>query len=412
MSINPLLETAHSVLPDGIDLASPQLYHGDRHHAVFQWLRRHAPLHEQRDHPEYGRFWNLTRYEDIVRVDTDDQAFSAEGGFVLQDDDPAFPLPMFLAMDAPRHAAYRALFKDFFSQAGMDVLREVVRAEVDAVLDDITPGVVFDWVSQVSIALTSRMLARMFDYPIERRDDLIHWSHMATFTHPDGSCMPADGEARRSALIECLQVFMQFRRQREGSGGGRDLLSLLVGSELGRGLRPSEFLGNVLMLIVAGNDTTRNSISAGALLYARHPELFNRLRSEPGASRGLTLEILRLQSPIGYIRRRARVRYAMHGKVIEPGEKVLLWYASGNMDETVFPDPHRIDPDRHNAHKMMSFGFGVHRCLGARFAEMQLELLWEGVRQRFSSLEIVGEPRQVSSTFIKGFAHMPVRVRC
>ena len=401
--------TAGELSTGAPDLAAADLFHDDRHLPVFEALRSTHPLYRQDAHPRFGSFWNVTRYNDILQIDLDDASFTAEDSFVLEDMDEQFPLPMFLAMDDPRHSELRDPVKPFFSQASMNRMRESIRQEVCTVLDALPCDETFDWVEQVSIALTSRILARMFDYPMEERDDLIRWSHMVLCTTPEGGTIAPEDPMRQQALLECLDVFSRLRKSRD-AGGGDDLLSLLVQSGAGARLKPSEFLGNILMLIVAGNDTTRNSISAGASTFARHPEVFARLAEDPEVLRGSVLEILRLQSPIAYIRRRARVPYVLHGRVIQPGEKVLLWYASGNMDPTVFPDPERFDPARPNAFKMMAFGFGKHRCLGARLAELQLSLVWQEAAKRFSAIELAGPPVQVASSFIKGYASMPVRL--
>lgn len=389
----------------GPDLGAEDLFHGDRHLPVFAALRAGEPLYLQRAHPRLGSFWNVTRYEDILKIDTDDISFTAEDSFIEE-----FPLPMFLAMDDPRHSQLRDPLRPFFSQASMETLRESIRREVCNVLDTLPRDETFDWVERVSIALTSRILAQILDYPMDRRDDLVRWSHMALCTTPSGGTIAPDDPIRQQALLECLDVFTKMRKARGVHAEGGDVISLLLRSGAGAALKPSEFLGNMLLLIVAGNDTSRNSISASAIAIAQHPDLLGRIGADPSILRGSVLEVLRLQTPLAYMPRRARVPFTLHGRTIRPGEKVLLWYASGNMDETVFEDPEKFNPLRRNLSKMMSFGFGTHRCLGSRLAEMLLSLVWLEFAKRFTGIESMGPAIPVASNFVKGYVSMPVRL--
>jgi cytochrome P450 len=392
---------------DAIDLADPTLFHGDRHLALFARLRRDDPVHLQRNHPRVGSFWNVTRYQDILQVDLDNATYPSRDTFLLDDVDPNFTLPMFLAMEPPKHTAYRDSVRSFFTGENLDQLEPVIRARARAILDALPLGQAFDWVERVAIELTSQVLAVIFDFPLERRGQLIHWSDLATLD-PHGPAM--SWQERQAGLMECLQSFTALKSARGPGHHGNDLLTTLTTGPAARFLKPSEFLGNILMLIVAGNDTTRNSITGGVIALNRHPEQYARLRADPSLLQGAVAEIFRWQTPIAYMRRVAAVDVELCGKSIRAGDKVVIWYASGNQDEHMFEQPEAFQLDRKNLRKSLSFGYGIHRCLGARLADMQLRILWEEILPRFV-VEQCGDAVPVASTFVKGYASLPVVLR-
>jgi cytochrome P450 len=173
---------------------------------------------------------------------------------------------------------------------------------------------------------------------------------------------------------------------------------------------PMEFLGNLLLLIVGGNDTTRNSISGGVLALNQFPEEYDKLRRDSSLIPNMVSEIIRWQTPLAHMRRRAMVDTELGGQQIKAGDKVVMWYFSGNRDESVFEDANRLIIDRENARQHLSFGFGIHRCMGNRMAEMQLRILWEEIQKRFERIEVVGEPERSLSTFVKGYTRLDVKL--
>jgi len=392
----------------GVNLADPHLFRDGGHSEIFRRLRDEEPVHLQRNHPICGTFWNITRHADILQVDLDAQRFSARDSFLIPDPDPAFTLPMFLAMDPPRHTAYRDAVKPFFANSNLDRLVPAIRARATQVLDSVPEGQPFDWVKDVAIEFTAGMLATIFGFPMARRHKLIEWSDLATMDVDPAVPGTMAWPQRQEGLMQCLREFQALHAQpREANGP--DLYSLLVDSSAGP-LRPSELLGNLLMLVVAGNDTTRNSISGAAVAFHAFPDQYALLRDNPSLLQAAMAEVFRWQTPIAYMRRVAAVDVEMHGRGIRAGEKVVIWYASGNHDERVFDQPEAFQIGRANAKRAMAFGFGIHRCLGVRLAELQLRILWEEVLARFRRIEVVGPPEPVRSSFIKGFARLPVVV--
>lgn len=391
---------------DRIDLTSPDLFRGEHHAHVFDYLRENDPVHLQMS-ADGGSFWNVTRYEDIFAVDTNHAVFSSRNSSFINDMPRDFLVSMFLAMDPPRHTIYRDTVKPAFAAAHIATLEGTIREKTRLVLDALPIGEEFDWVSHASVELTSYVLAAMFDFPAEHRHKLIRWSDLTVEKpdQPDGSMMSWD--KRKDGFMECLREFNELKEQRRGNRG-IDLVTLLAGAHGSKPLKPSEFIGNVLMLLFAGNDTTRNSMSGSVVAFDRFPRELHRLQGDSSLLGSAVQEIFRWQSPVAYMRRVAVVDTELGGKRIKAGDKVAIWFASGNRDDRVFERPHDFDITRKNVNKHMAFGHGVHRCIGLRLAEMQLRILWEEILVRFSSVEVVAEPRHVPSSFIKGYAQLPV----
>jgi cytochrome P450 len=399
-----------SLTLDGLDLAATDLFHGERHERVFDHLRREDAVHYQHARGCRPAFWNVTRFEDVMAVDTNHAVYSSRNSSFMEDMPEDFLVSMFLAMDPPRHTAYRDAVRPAFTAAHVATLGADIRTRTAAILDALPVGEAFDWVGRVSIDLTSHVLASLFAFPVERRHKLVEWSDLAVLRTAERGGAELDWEARKAEFIACLQEFDAIRRARAGRDG-IDLVSLLASTHAPTPLKPSDFLGNLLMLMFAGNDTTRNSITGGVVAFDRFPAQWRRLRADPQRLLpGALQEIFRWQSPVAYMRRTAVVDAELGGKRIKAGDKVVIWYASGNRDDAVFPDPHAFDIERRNAGKHLAFGHGVHRCIGLRLAELQLRILWEEVLARFERIEVLAPPVPVDSTFIKGYSRLMVRV--
>jgi cytochrome P450 len=263
-------------------------------------------------------------------------------------------------------------------------------------------------VDRVSIELTTQKLATLFDFPFDDRRKLTYWSDMATSGELAGG--PTPEPVRRAALMECLETFTRLRDERIGRREGFDLLTMLANDAATRNMPPMEFLGNLILLIVGGNDTTRNSISGGVLALNQHPAEYEKLLANPDLIRNMVSEIIRWQTPLAYMRRTATQDTELGGKQIRAGDKVVMWYVSGNRDEDAIDRADQFIIDRPNARHHVSFGFGIHRCMGNRLAEMQLRIVWEEILKRFERVEVVGEPVRVQSSFVNGYAELPVRV--
>ena len=260
----------------------------------------------------------------------------------------------------------------------------------------------------MSIELTTQMLATLFDFPFEDRYKLTRWSDVATAA--PGSGIVESNQQRRDELMECLAYFTRLWNERVNAPPGHDLISMLAHGASTRNMPPMEYLGNLILLIVGGNDTTRNSISGGVLALNENPQQYQKLRDDLSLIPRMVPEIIRWQTPLAYMRRTALADTELGGKRIKAGDKVLMWYISGNRDEEEIADPDAFIIDRATARHHLSFGFGIHRCMGNRLAEMQLRVLWEEIMKRFRLIEVVGEPVRTFSAFVHGYTHLPVKV--
>ena len=286
----------------------------------------------------------------------------------------------------------------------------MIRRNACEILDSLPLNETFNWVDQVSKELTTRMLAVLFDVPFEDRHLLPYWSDVTTTTETVG--IAVDMEERQRVLMECLAYFTQMWRAKADKPPTFDFISLFAHNPETRGMvdNPIELLGNLMLLIVGGNDTTRNSISGGVLALNQYPDEYAKLRANPSLIPNMTPEIIRWQTPLAHMRRNALSDFELHGKTIRKGDKLVMWYVSGNRDETVIERPDDFIIDRPRSRHHLSFGFGIHRCMGNRVAEMQLRVLWEEIMARFRHVEVVGEPVRVLSNFVQGYEDLPVRI--
>ncbi|MBN9563216.1 MAG: cytochrome P450 [Alphaproteobacteria bacterium] len=395
---------------DQIDVSDPQLYRDDIWYPYFARLRRDDPVHFC-ESSFMGPFWSVTKYRDIMQVELNHAAFSSSstfGGITLRDRPAELELPMFIAMDPPKHDEQRKVVQPIVAPANLLRLQETIRERVGIILDGLPRNETFDWVDRVSIELTTSMLATLFDFPFEDRRKLTFWSDCATMDIRAGGYIDSE-EKREEVFRECLGYFVKLWNERVNSPGA-DLVSMLAHGEATKNMTPREYLGNLILLIVGGNDTTRNSISGGVLFMSQNPREFQKLRDDPKLIDSAVPEIIRYQTPIAYMRRTAIADVEIGGKTIRKGEKVAMWYVSGNRDEEAIDRPNEFIIDRARPRQHLSFGFGIHRCVGNRLAELQLKLLWEEILRRFPAIEVVGPARRLYSSFVHGITHLPVRI--
>lgn len=390
-----------------IDLSHPGIWQANEFLPFLERLRRDDPVHYCAN-SAVGPYWSVMKYKDIMTVDTSPDIYSSEPTVGIVDTYEEFTLPMFIAMDPPKHDEQRRIVQPVVAPDNLKRLEDLIRQRVCTILDGLPVDEEFDWVQRVSIELTTQMLATLFDFPFEDRYKLTHWSDVATAI-PGGGVVNSQ-EERWESIQECLAYFTRLWNERVNSEPGNDLVSMLAHGEATRNMPPMEYLGNIVLLIVGGNDTTRNSISGGVLALNENPAEYDKLRANPALIPNMVSEIIRWQTPLAYMRRTALVDTELGGKQIKAGEKVVMWYASGNRDEEAIDNANQFLIDRPRARQHLSFGFGLHRCMGNRLAEMQLRIVWEEIMQRFEFVEVVGEPQRVYSSFVKGYTKLPVKL--
>lgn len=399
---------------DRLDPSDTRHYVDDSIGELFARLRREAPVHRTRSPVEgIGEYWSITRWRDIVQAETQPAVYSSDwrhGGITLMDFPPGEQqLRMFIAMDPPEHDTARKAVQPMVAPFSLQRWAPLIRQRTAQVLDGLPRGEPFDWVDRVSIELSTMMLATLFDFPQEERRRLAHWSDMATAnrsTNPDAP----DGATRMAELHEMLARFMHLWKERLAGPPRDDLLSMLAHDSATRGMGPQELMGNLVLLIVGGSDTTRNTMSGGVLALHDNPDQMARLRDRPELVESLVPEIIRWQTPLAYMRRTATQDGVLGGQPIRRGDKLALWYLSGNRDEEAISEADRFIIDRARPRQHLSFGFGIHHCVGSRLAELQLRILWEELLARFSTIEVVGRPERVRSFLVRGFTRMQVRL--
>jgi len=394
--------------PDPLDPSDSSLYPAGDHWAIFETLRNEDPVHFTPESP-FGPYWSITRFNDIKHVDTNHQIFSSEPAIVIGDLPPEQTLAQFIAMDPPRHDQQRKDVAGAVSPHTLATLEPLIRQRVQGLLDALPIGETFDWVDTVSIELTTQMLATLFDFPFEDRRLLTRWSDAATASPALTGSSDQTDEQRMAELMDCLDYFNRLWKDREG-GDGIDFVSMMARSPAFQGMEPLEYLGNIILLIVGGNDTTRNSITGGLYAMNKFPEQFAKLVANPALIPNMVAETIRWQTPLPHMRRLATEDTVLGGKTIRAGDKVVMWYISGNRDATVFENADQLQIDRKNARQHVSFGFGIHRCMGNRLGEMQLRIVWEEILKRFKHIEVMAEPERVKSNFVHGYKYMPVQV--
>jgi cytochrome P450 len=346
-----------------------------------------------------------------MQIEANHEVFSSDvtrGGITLRDQLVDFVLPMFIAMDPPVHDAQREAVQPIVAPGSLANLEVLIRERAAGILDNLPIGETFNWVDRVSIELTTQMLATLFDFPWEDRRMLTRWSDVATAT-PGGGIIE-DDEQRKAELLECLQYFMVLWNERVNAPPRGDLISMMAHAEATRHQNPMEYLGNLLLLIVGGNDTTRNSITGGLYALNKFPDQYTKLLANPGLIPNMVPEIIRWQTPLAHMRRTATRDFEFEGQRIHEGDRVVMWYVSGNRDEEVIQDGDQLIIDRDRPRRHLSFGFGLHRCLGERLADMQLRIIWEEILKRFGRIEVIEEPRRVFSSFVKGYETLMVRI--
>ena len=405
-------QQANALPLDKLNPAQAELFTQDVMWAQFERLRRESPVHYTAE-SDYGPYWSVTKYNDIMAIDTNHQVFSSADGIVLQSleskaESAGRPTrPSFIGMDPPKHDVQRKAVSPAVAPHNLAQMAPVIRERAGAILDGLPIGETFDWVDLVSKELTAMTLATLFDFPFERRRDLTYWSDM--MTNPPGHGVCESWEQKRSELTKCFDAFDGLWADRiKDTEPKFDMISMLAHNPATRDMDEHEYHGNVTLLIIGGNDTTRNTISGSIYALNQNPAQYRKLRENPSLIPSMVSETIRWQTPLAHMARTATQDYEIGGKTIRKGDRVAMWYVSGNRDDEVIANPDSYIIDRERPRQHLSFGFGVHRCVGNRLAELQLQIIWEEILARFPTVEVVGEPQRTHSVFVKGYETLPV----
>ena len=400
------------VIEDPYDVSRAELYAEDRWHEPFRKLRAEAPIHYVAD-SRFGPYWSVSTYKPIIHIEALPKIFSSSweyGGISISFDsekllEGEIRMPMFIAMDPPNHTGQRRTVAPAFGPTEVAAMKDEIRQRTAEVIDSLPIGEAFDWVEKLSIELTTGMLARLFDFPWEERHKLTYWSDLGgdveLIRRPGGL------ELRNGALFEMAGAFGALW-QEKAANPGKDLISIMLQSDAMNHMSHEEFMGNLILLIVGGNDTTRNSMTGYAYGLAQFPTERAKLEANPELIPNAVQEIIRWQTPLAHMRRTVMEDTQVDGHQMKKGDKVVLWYISANREEAIFDDPDTLRVDRENARRHLAFGYGIHRCVGARVAEMQLVVLLEEMAKRRLRVNVVEEPERVAACFVHGYKKLMV----
>ncbi len=403
---------ANTVPLENFDPSDPRIYYEDAWQPWFERHRREAPIHRVKDSP-YGPYWSVAKYKDIVQVEVNHKTFSSAdevGGIMINDAPKGMERTSFIRMDPPEHDQQRREVSSTVNPVTLAKMEDLIRTRTNMVLDKLPRNETFNWVEHVSVELTSMMLATLFDYPIEDKARLIKWSDMfiADLKAPDAPVKTEEERyAKQMEFTEHMNVFWEERAKKPKSF---DVLSILAHGEATKNMTMREKMGVLILFLVGGNDTTRNSMTGGLWGLAQFPDQFQKLRDNPALTTSMVPEIVRWQTPVIHMRRTAMADFDLRGHQIKSGDKVVIWYISGNRDEDQIENPNQFIVDRVRPREHMSFGFGIHRCLGNRLAEMQLKILWDEVLRRDMKIEVLDKPVYAYSNFLHAIRSLPVRI--
>jgi cytochrome P450 len=396
---------------EALDPAQADLFAQDAMWPIFERLRAEDPVHHAHS-DDYGPFWSVTRWNDIMAVDSNHGTYSSADGITLQSlESKAEQVrrgarPSFISMDPPRHDEQRKTVSPVVAPSNLTNMAPVIRERAGQILDSLPIGEEFDWVERVSKELTAMTLATLFDFPQEDRRLLPFWSDM--ITNAPGHGPVKSWEHKRQEIDAMVARFTGLWNERVNAPPAGDLISMLAHGESTRNMDRAEYAGNLGLLIIGGNDTTRNTISGSVYALNKNPGEYAKLRANPSLITSMVSETIRWQTPLAHMARTATEDTELGGKTIRAGERVVMWYVSGNRDASMVEDPDRYIIDRARPRQHMSFGFGIHRCVGNRLAELQLTIIWEEIMKRFPTIELVAEPLRTHSIFVKGYETLPV----
>lgn len=400
------------------DVSRSDIYVEDTWKPIFAEMRAQAPINKVTESP-FGAYWNVTTVKTIQHVESLPELYSSSylyGGITIGDPPADVTperleerrLPMFIAMDRPEHTGQRRTVAPAFTPGEIAFMEAEVRARTAATLDTLPFGEQFDWVDKVSIELTTGMLAILFGFPWEDRRLLTYWSDWAGDVELGLARELID--VRHEILLEMAHYFQRLWMDRASAAPSRDLISMMIHSDAMNHMSPQEFMGNLVLLIVGGNDTTRNTMSGIVHALDQFPDQRALFENDPSVIPNGVQECIRYVTPLAHMRRTATADADLFGNEIKKGDKLILWYLSANRDETVFENPDKLILDRENARRHLSFGYGIHRCVGARLAELQLKILLEEMHKRRMRVHVTGKVERVRANFVHGFRKLETTI--
>jgi cytochrome P450 len=397
---------------EDINLNDREMFVRGEHYEAFRVLRREAPVywHERKGGPS---FWAVTRYDDILKVHHDPATYSSERGISLQfndaqtADNAGFGM-MLITTDPPRHSRIRQIINRRFTPRALAAYEPHIGAISREILDSVIENGECDFVVDVAARLPTAVICEMMGVPREHWDLMFRLTNMSIGSedpeYNQGRSAMETGQAASAQIFSIFSKMIDERRKRPGD----DLVSALcLGEAEGMRLTDLEILFNCLLLIVAGQETTRNATSGGVLALIEHPDQRARFR-DPAVMATAIEEILRWTSPVTHMLRVAKRDTVLGGRKVRESERVVMWHPSANRDESQFPQPDLFDVTR-TPNDHLAFGHGEHFCLGANLARIELRVIIAEVMRRMADLELAGPVERLRSNFVAGIKHMPVR---
>lgn len=404
------------------DVSRSDIYVQDTWQPIFKEMRDAGPLHYIPESP-FGPYWAVVNHKAIQHIEALPETFSSSweyGGITILERptdeqikerglEERPELPMFIAMDRPQHTGQRRTVAPKFTPSAMSEMENEIRARTGELLDTLPRGETFDWVDKVSIELTTGMLAILFGFPWEDRRLLTFWSDWSGDT--EVGAVPGLLDTRWEILKEMGAYFQSIWIERtHEKEPGNDLISMMLHSDAMNQMSPQEFMGNLVLLIVGGNDTTRNTMSGIIHAFDKFPDQRKLFEEKPELIPNAVQECIRYQTPLAHMRRTCTEDTEVFGQKIKKGDKLILWYLSANRDADVFTNGDKLDISRDNARRHLAFGYGIHRCVGARLAELQLRVLLEEMHKRRMRVHVAGDVERVRANFVHGFRKLEVEI--
>ena len=380
---------------------------------IFNILRAKSPIHHHQGNLNiYDKpYWSVTRYHDILKISKDHETFSSPRPIFLNRD-PIFEkkaLQSFINLDNPEHQVQRSTVAPLLHAERLKELEQTIRSRTQKILNNLPEdGVVFDWVTQVSDELTSLMSSTLMGYPEEDRHDFK--------TSLDIILGLGVGDDERSTkprtkiFIDLASKLYEIWKSKSKQPPSFDFISMILNSKNIKNVSFKKMIGNIILFMVASTETTRNTMTANILLAYKNPNNLYLIKNDQTLIPDFFNETVRMQSPIAGLRRRAKKDIVISNQLIKKNDDVVLWLVSGNRDETIFKNPNIFDINRKNNKSHLSFGGGIHHCMGRRLAELQVKILWEEILKRFEYIDVVEKPIIARSCHLRGYESLMVKV--